>query len=224
MWCILTVRFANTHPSRLLNSIIMTSKTTHRPGLLFILIGPSGAGKNTLLKRVLERLDGFQQMPTATTRPRRADELEGVHHFFFSEEEFDRQLASGAFVEWQRVHSWRYGTLKATAERGFENGKMYIADIEVLGAKQLDQLYPENVILIFVTPSPPDIPNLLVLEHRIRQRGDIPDAEIHVRLARARMEFKYRDMCDHILINDDLDHAITDLAQFIMSHDPRSLR
>jgi guanylate kinase len=179
-------------------------------GLLFLLVGPSGAGKNTLLNRVLEQITDCAQMPTATTRASRLGEIEGQHHFFLTDDRFDQLAAQNAFVEWQFVHSRRYGTLKSTVEGGFRDGICYIADVEVLGAELLKKQYPDNVILIFITPS-----SLADLEQRIKARGAITAEEMRERLQRAQIELPFQSKCDYVVINDDLEVATKELIKII---------
>jgi len=184
--------------------------TMEGTGLLFLLVGPSGAGKNTLLNRVLDQIADCTQMPTATTRASRLGEIEGQHHFFLTDDRFDQLAAQNAFVEWQFVHGKRYGTLKATVEGGFRDGKCYIADVEVMGAELLKKQYPDNVILIFITPS-----SLTDLEQRIKARGAITDEEMRDRLQRAQVELPFQSKCDYVVINDDLEVATKELIKII---------
>ncbi len=180
-------------------------------GLLFLLVGPSGAGKNTLLNRVLERVADCTQMPTATTRPPRMGEIEGKHHFFLTEDDFRRLIEQGAFAEWQKVHSNRYGTLKATVEEGIRSGKLYIADIDFIGTSALKEQYPDNVISIFIIPS-----SIAILEQRIRQRGMDSEEEIARRLQRVPSELLFKEKSDYVVINDDLEAATEQIIGIIL--------
>jgi|YNPMSStandDraft_2_1061718.scaffolds.fasta_scaffold08282_2 guanylate kinase len=185
-------------------------------GQLFILVGPSGAGKNTLLAKSLEKVVGLTQMPTCTTRSPREGERDGEQHFFLSEEKFDQLIQEKSFVEWQVVHGKRYGTLKSVVEQGINTGKDYIADIEVLGAFSLKESYAGNVILIFVLPS-----SMEILEQRIRQRGYVSEDEVAVRLSRVQFELTYMPKCDYVIINDDLEVAIEQLKGIILAERSR---
>lgn len=180
--------------------------------LLFLLVGPSGSGKNTILTEVLKTTTNLSQMPTATTRPQRGDEVEGIHHFFFSEEEFEKLITNEELIEWQIGHGRRYGTLKKTLEHAIKSEKDYIADIDVFGALKIKDIYPDNVIIIFV-----NIPSLDVLADRIRHRGRIADKEVTSRIRRAYRELAFMQKCDYIINNYIIDTAVNDLKNIILS-------
>lgn len=189
----------------------------NRQGFLFLLVGPSGVGKNTLLNRVLERLSECRQMPTATTRAPRPGETDGVQHYFLPTNVFDRHIRAGDFIEWKEVHGNKYGTLRLVVEQAIRCGQDLIADVEVLGARELKHLYPDNVVQIFVTPSDSLYLDLDILEQRLRQRGPISENELANRLGRAQFEFGFAPECDHMLVNDQLEAAIERLLEIIGS-------
>ena len=171
-------------------------------GLLFLLVGPSGAGKNRLISEVQPRIPDLSQMPTATTRPPRSNETHGVQHFFLSDEEFDRLEREGAFAECQVVHFWRYGMILSVVEQALRAGHDHIADVDVLGAQALRSAFPEHVVLIFVSASRE------TLERRLRARGNIDEHEIQTRLRRAEFECQYAEQCDYRVENNDLGTAV----------------
>jgi guanylate kinase len=177
---------------------------------IFLLVGPSGAGKNTILLNLIGQVSNILQMPTATTRMPRKGEVNGLQHYFMKEEQFDLLLKEGEFAEWQIVHGKRYGTLKSVLEKGLNSDNDYIADIEVLGASSLKEIYPDRVILIFVTPS-----KITALEQRIKKREIIPIKEVKIRLNRSAFEFGFMDKCDYIVINDDFEEATKQLKGII---------
>lgn len=179
---------------------------------LFILVGSSGSGKNTILRNILDTLPNILQMPTATTRLPRPDESNGREHYFFSEQKFDQLIAEGELIEWQRVHGNLYGTMKSVLLKGFESNNDFIADVEVLGAQTTKGLFPDNVILIFILP-----PTLDELENRIRERGSISDNEIAIRLSRVKLEMSYILQCDYLVINDDLSLAIEQVRSIVLA-------
>ncbi len=184
-----------------------------REGILFILIGPSGAGKNTLMKRVQEQLGSLSQLPTATTRAMRPGEQEGREHHFVSHEQFQELIDSGALIEYQPVHMGElYGTPRRTVEDAIRAGQDLIADIEFLGAGQISEAYPHNTVLIFVTPSSLDI-----LAQRIRQRGNHSAEERANRLERAKFEMTFAPQCQYLILNDILEPAAEHLYQIIES-------
>ncbi len=184
-------------------------------GLLFVLVGPSGAGKNTIMGEVLRAVPEIRQMPTATTRAMRTGEQHGVQHFFVSGEEFQRMLAAGELVEHQEVLPGRfYGTMRREIEVAlFAQHEMRIADIEIYGAQALKSAFPQNVVTIFIEP-----PTFEALEARIRARGGASEQEIQERLERARVELRYAEQTDYRVRNDDLDvaaHAVIELVRHV---------
>ena len=186
-------------------------------GLLFILVGPSGAGKNTLIRRVHRHFDDLPQLATVTTRPMRPGERQGKEHLFVSHEEFQRMIARNELVEYQNVHldDW-YGTPRKTLENAFALDKDLIADIECLGAMKIRADYPDNTVLIFVSPS-----STHVLTERIRMRGNVSPEELAERLARARFEMAYARYCDYLVINDVVEPAAEHLRQIVVSERAR---
>lgn len=188
-----------------------------RKGILFILVGPSGAGKNTLMKRVQQQITGLPQLATATTRDKRPDEQEGREHRFVSRTEFQRLIDTGALIEYEPVHSGNlYGTPRDTVESALEQDSDLIADIEFVGAGKIYDAYPDNTVLIFVTPS-----SLEFLDDRIRQRGDITPGDLASRLARVRFEMTFARRAHYLITNDHLEPAAEHLRQIILSERAR---
>ncbi|MEB2287321.1 MAG: guanylate kinase [Anaerolineae bacterium] len=186
-------------------------------GLLFILVGPTAAGKNTLLRAVNERLTHLDQLATATTRKKRPDERQGREHLFVSLTEFRDMIARNELVEYENVHDddW-YGTPRIPVEEAFAAGKDLIADIECLGAKHIYADYPDNTVLIFVSPSSAE-----VLAERIRLRGNVTAEEIASRLGRARFEMAFARHCHYLILNDLVEPAVEHLRQIIVSERAR---
>lgn len=181
---------------------------------LFIITGPSGSGKNTLLKAIMETLPDFLRIPTVTTRPPRPGEIDGVDHFFNSTDEFERLILADEFVEWQPMFGYMYGTLKNTIRNVINVDKNSFMEIDILGALSIKKMYPDKVVVFFVKP-----PSLDILEERIMGRGHhISEEELANRLNRAKMEMSYAKQCDHIIINDNLVLAITDLTSIVQSY------
>ncbi len=183
---------------------------TERKGLLYVLVGPSGVGKNTLMQEALKQVANLRQLPTATTRKKRPGEQEGREHFFVSRQEFQRLIEDNALLEWQNVHGELYGVVRRVIEEGLESETDLIADIEVLGASVLRQQYPDNAVLVFITPS-----DKTTLEERLRHRGDADEAEINRRLQRADFEIRFAPQCKYLIINDDLEQATQMLVSII---------
>ena len=179
---------------------------------LFIMVGPSGVGKNSIVRKILDSLPNIFQMPTATTRLPRPDELNGREHYFFSEQEFSQLIAQGELIEWQQVHGNLYGAMKSVLLKGFDSDNDFIADLEVLGAQTIKKLFLDNVILIFLIP-----PTLEDLENRIRERGSITEEEISIRLSRVRLEMSFIPKCDYLVINDNLDWATEQVKSIVLA-------
>lgn len=178
---------------------------------VFLLIGPSGAGKNTLINAILARRDDIRYVPSTTSRPRRAGESEGRPYHFVSRETFLAMVEQGAFLEHQTIHGHLYGTSRDRLFQPLTEGRHAITDIDILGAFKAKALRPEEVRLIFVFP-----PSLRTLAERIRTRdpGIAPEA-LELRLARVAMELSLAYACDAFVVNDDRDAAIRALEHLI---------
>lgn len=185
------------------------SSNFHPDGTLFIVSGPSGAGKTTLINRVQESLRALTIelyfSVSHTTRRPRAGELEGINYYYVSEEHFRGMVAEGEFLEWAHVHANLYGTSRAEVSGKLREGRDVILDIDYQGAKQIagdPELQPRS-LSIFIFP-----PSLDVLERRLVNRGLNTNAEIDLRLRKAIDEINEgKDFYDYIIINDDLDVA-----------------
>lgn len=186
------------------------NSSRQRPGLLFTLVGPAGAGKNRLMNHVTA-LTSLRQFPTATTRPMRPGEQEGREHLFVSTEDFERMIAQNELLEHQVIHGNFYGMPRATIEAAFDSGRSLIADIEVLGAERARQAYPDNVVSLFIEP-----PTLGSLIDRMHERGE-NEPEIAKRLLRVPMELAYAHQCDYVICNDLFEHAADLLYQIVIA-------
>lgn len=180
---------------------------------LFVISGPSGAGKGTLVSRVRDTMPDLGLTVSATTRAPRAGEVDGVNYHFLTEEEFSRRIENGDFIEWAQVHDHRYGTLVQEVERKLSNGSSLILEIDVQGALNVKKRFPES-ILIFIEP-----PSMEVLEQRLVGRGSETDESLRLRLANARHEMSLADRYDVRLVNDDLDVATDELAGILREYE-----
>jgi guanylate kinase len=172
-----------------------------RRGLLFVLSSPSGAGKSTIARMILQADDGIGLSVSATTRPPRPGEKEGVDYHFVSDEEFDGLIASGKFLEWAHVFGHRYGTLKSEVMKQIEGGRDVLLDIDWQGTQQLKQVDPD-IVRVFVLP-----PSMDELERRLRSRATDSDEVIGRRMARAHVEISHWAEYDYVFINDDAEHC-----------------
>ena len=170
--------------------------------------GPSGAGKGTLIERVVRQFDELAATVSATTRPRRPGEQDGVHYWFLTGQEFDRRIEAGEFLEWVDYVDNRYGTLRSEIDRLRAEGKAPLLELETEGALRVKRRV-ENAITIFVT-APVD-----ELERRLRERATESTGEIGERIAMARRQLGEADEFDHVVENDDLERATTELAQLV---------
>lgn len=186
-----------------------------RQGLLFIMVGPPGVGKNALMNKVLSDLKDLRQFPTATTRPMRPTEQQGREHLFVNREEFQKLIRDHALLEWQIVHDELYGMPRATIEEAIDKEQDLIADIDVLGATHLRSVYPDNTVLIFIRP-----PDLEELKRRMKRRGETEES-IAKRLRRVDMEMQYAPLCDYLITNDNLDEASAVLHAIILAERSR---
>ncbi len=179
-------------------------------GVIFVMIGPGGAGKNAIMRAVIAASSEIRQLATATTRPMRADEKPGREHVFVSECRFREMIHSGQLLEFQEVTPGKYyGIPRQAVTEVLSAGGIRIADIDVLGAERLAAAYPDNVVQIFVTAPGADLAEqLAVLRRRMRQRADL-NTDIKQRLDRAEaLELPYQSRCNYVVVNDNLEGAI----------------
>jgi guanylate kinase len=169
-------------------------------GALFVVSGPSGVGKSTLIKRVLTRLPGLAFSVSATTRPSRPGEMHGKDYHFLTREEFDSQLAEGAFLEHATVYDQSYGTLAAPVIAAIEAGHSIVLDIDVQGARQIRVKLPEAVT-IFVLP-----PDIGTLAGRLRARGT-DEATLHRRMSQVDLQLRGAPEFEYVVVNDHLETA-----------------
>lgn len=181
-------------------------------GKLFVISGASGVGKSTVLKLVMEGRDDLKFSVSATTRPPRPGEVDGVHYYFVTRERFEEMIRQDAFLEYDAHADNYYGTPRAQAEEKMEQG-LLLLDIEPMGAKQVKQAAPDAV-LIFIMP-----PSRQELERRLRSRGDTSEEQMQLRLERAAWEIDQRAWYDYVVVNDDArrcaDEILTIIANLV---------
>jgi guanylate kinase len=189
-----------------------------RNGILFVISAPSGAGKTSLCRQIIDIFPNMRHTVSFTTRPRRSGETDGVDYHFVSQEIFDTMVAEGAFAEWARVHGNCYGTALATLQEARDQGRDLLLDIDCQGAQQLKRHCPDGVF-IFILP-----PSLEELERRLRGRNTDSSEVIGRRLANARREIRELVWYHYLIINDDLSQAVEKFKGIILAEGCRSSR
>jgi len=191
---------------------------TQKRGNIIILAAPSGAGKSTLAHRLLKDIDRIRFSVSATTRPPRPGEQQGVDYHFLSPEAFRQKVDQGAFLEWEEFYNGtRYGTLRSDVENQRDKGYFVLLDIDVLGAGTIKRIYGAQALSIFIKP-----PSLEELERRLRERGTENEETLRSRLERAREELSYQNRFDCVVVNDDLETAYGELREHVLAFMKRS--
>ena len=181
----------------------------NRKGLLLVVSGPSGAGKGTICKALLNKNDQIKLSVSATTRKPRNGEVHGVNYFFIEIEEFTKMIENGEFLEYAQIYDNFYGTPKAAIIECLEKGQDVILEIEMQGARQIKEVYPEGVF-IFVLP-----PSLEELKSRIVGRGTETQEEIEKRFSCAFEEINQIVNYDYFIVNEDIEKSVSDVEAII---------
>lgn len=184
-------------------------------GKLLVFSAPSGSGKTTIVKYLLEQKELHLDFSiSATSRPKRGDEIDGKDYYFLSNEEFQRRIEEQAFVEYEEVYKDNYyGTLKSELERIWALGKHVIFDIDVVGGLNIKRQYPEQTLAVFVSP-----PSVEELERRLRFRQTESEEKIQMRIAKAEREIAASGEFDVILKNYDLENAKVDAYRIVSDY------
>ena len=176
--------------------------TLHRRGLMFILSSPSGAGKTTIARKLLEAEPELGLSVSATTRPIRPGEVDGQDYHFIDQAQFDRMVEAGEFYEWARVFDNSYGTPKGQIRNGLKVGRDFLFDIDWQGTQQLHQKAEADVVRVFILP-----PSMAELDRRLRGRGTDSAEVVDRRMERAVAEIGHWDGYDYVLVNDDVERC-----------------
>jgi guanylate kinase len=191
---------------------IKSPSKTIKPGKIFVFSAASGAGKTTLLNYLKGTVPNLVYSISATTRPPRKGEKNGMHYFFLSQEEFKLKISNGEFAEWAVVHGHYYGTPRSFIDETVSSGRHIIMDIDVVGKKKFDVVYPYTVGILLVPPSIP------VLRQRLRDRKTDSEETINLRVANAvkEMDFARKEgKYEYTVINDDLEKAKSDVIAIV---------
>jgi guanylate kinase len=186
------------------------SSRIRRRGLMLVLSSPSGAGKSTIARNLLENDSGLELSVSVTTRARRGSEIDGVHYHFLSQRDFDRLRDTDALLEWAEVHGNCYGTPREPAEAAMADGRDMLFDIDWQGAVQLNEKMRADIVSVFILP-----PSMGELKTRLKRRAEDTDAAIEKRLSNARVEIEHWREYDYVVVNDDLDRAYTEVKSIV---------
>ena len=176
---------------------------------VFVITGPSGVGKGTLIRTLVERMPGLELSVSATTRAPRPGERDGVDYHFLSDAEFDERIARGDFLEHATYSGRRYGTLRSELEDRRATARAVVLEVEVQGARQVRQAMPQ-ALQVFIAP-----PSVEALRARLVGRGTDDPSEVEARLALAREELAAQQEFSHVVVNDRLEEAVERLAAIV---------
>ena len=182
-------------------------------GRLTVITGPSGVGKGSLVKKLLERNKEFWLSISATTRKPREGEMDGEHYFFLERDHFEKLVKENGFLEWAEFAGNLYGTPRSEVLSQLEQGKQVLLEIELEGARKVRQSFPE-AFQLFIAP-----PSLEELERRIRGRETEEEKSINMRLRRAQDELKAKGEFDELIVNDDFEEALLILEKLVRNHE-----
>ena len=189
-------------------------------GLLVVISAPSGAGKTSVIKGILKNKSiDFYYSVSATTRPPRKGEVDGIDYYFLTEEDFKRKIENNKFIEWAQVHDCFYGTIRNNIEEHLAKQKVIVLDLDVIGGNSVRKQYPDSSLLIFITA-----PSKEVLLERLKSRGTDSETEIQKLLSRYTQEMQNAEFYDHIIINKDLTTAIRNVEKLIVEATKKSIR
>lgn len=181
-----------------------------RRGLMLVISSPSGAGKSTIARTLMDRDQQISLSVSVTTRQRRQSEIEGVHYHFVSQREFERLRDSDSLLEWAQVHGNYYGTPRESVETAMGEGRDMLFDIDWQGAQQLQEKMSADVVSIFILP-----PTMAELQSRLHRRAEDTEEVIQTRLNNSRAEIAHWREYDYVIVNDDLNSAF-DAVQSIV--------
>ena len=185
---------------------VMNTESKH----LIVLSSPSGGGKTTIARHLLSTFPMLKFSVSATTRKQRKNETDGEDYFFLTQKQFDDKINSGDFVEHEEIYGNFYGTLHSEIKKRLSDGEFILFDVDVKGAVSLKKAYPDETLLIFVSP-----PDFNTLERRLRIRSTETEEQLRKRLDRARLELTYANYFDFTIINDVLEDALKKSVEIV---------
>lgn len=190
-----------------------------RRGIMFVLSSPSGAGKTTITRRLLESDSGLEMSVSMTTRPKRSDEIDGRDYHFAEESRFRKMIENGEFLEYAKVFGHWYGTPREPVEDAMAEGRDVVFDIDWQGRGQLAEAMPNEVVQVFILP-----PTWEELEQRLRRRAQDPDDVVAARMAEANDEMSHFVDYDYVVINSSLDEAVNRVQSILVAERQRRER
>ena len=188
-------------------------------GLVLIISSPSGAGKTTICKKLIEEVNNLNLSVSVTTRLKRSDEVDGKDYFFRSDKEFDDMVAQEKFLEHAKVFDYSYGTLKSEIDTKIINGINVIVDIDWQGTRQIEQHIPDDIVKIFILP-----PSIKELEKRLGTRATESQDSFKKRMSEARKEISHYSEYDFIIINEDIQESVNKIKTILYSESLRRHR
>lgn len=190
----------------------MSNVDISKRGLMLVLSSPSGAGKSTISKELLKRDTGISMSISATTRPMRPGETEGVEYYFVDQKKFDAMVKGGDFLEHATVFENSYGTPKAPVEKILGSGRDVLFDVDWQGAQQLAQNARDDLVSVFILP-----PSIEELERRLHGRAQDSDEVVKKRMAKATSEMSHWDGYDYIIINEDVETSVSQVEAILVA-------
>jgi len=178
-------------------------------GNIIAISAPSGAGKTTIVKEILRRYPQIVFSVSATTRPKRETETDGIEYFFITEGQFKQKIENKEFVEWEKFYDYYYGTFKSFIDDNINEGKNVLLEIEVKGAISIKRIYPDSHVIYILPPSYEE------LVKRLKNRNTETEADFLKRIERAKMELSLKDQFDYIVVNEILNNAIEETSELI---------
>lgn len=180
-------------------------------GKIVVIVAPSGTGKSTLIKKLMDEVPSLNWSVSCTTRPKRSGEFEGKDYFFITVKDFEKRIENNELIEWAKVHSNYYGTSKEFVDQGLAKGQHLLFDLDVQGCDSVKEIYGDEAQVIFIEP-----PSVEELEKRLTGRGTDNPEVIAERLKNSILELKRKNDYDFNVVNDDIDKAYANLKEVVL--------